>query len=74
MLLFYYQVVAFVSPRLTRAERRYAYGSLPLVVLFFLLGAAFSFFVALPRMLELLEDFQISFIYLHMFMFMSHCS
>ena len=60
LLLFYYQVVAVVSPRLTRAERRYAYGSLPLVGLCFLLGAAFSFFVALPSMLGLLENFRIN--------------
>jgi sec-independent protein translocase protein TatC len=59
LLLFYYQVVEFVSPRLTASERRYAYGSLPFVVLCFLLGAAFTFFVVLPRILELLEDFRI---------------
>lgn len=59
LLLFYYQVVEFVSPRLTKSERRHAYGSLPLVLLFFLLGATFTFFVALPSMLELLENFRI---------------
>ena len=46
--LIFYQVFAFVSPGLTRQEKRYVYGSLPFVVIFFLLGASFAFFLAIP--------------------------
>ncbi|MEZ4505977.1 MAG: twin-arginine translocase subunit TatC [Thermomicrobiales bacterium] len=50
--LIFYQIFAFVSPGLTRKEKRYVYGSLPFVVVFFLAGAAFAFFLAIPRAFE----------------------
>src|SRR5680860_593016 len=55
--LIFYQLFAFVAPGLTRKEKRYVYGSLPFVVLFFLLGASFAFFVAVPRAFEFLSNF-----------------
>jgi len=55
--LIFYQVFAFVSPGLTRKEKRYVYGSLPFVVVFFLFGAAFAFFLAIPRAFEFLSNF-----------------
>jgi sec-independent protein translocase protein TatC len=57
LLLFNYQVVAYVSPRLTGSGRSYACRSVPLAALCFLLGAALAFFVAIPRALEFLSSF-----------------
>jgi sec-independent protein translocase protein TatC len=55
-LWMFYQVVAFVSPGLTRKEKRYAYGSLAFVAIAFLFGAALAFLVTIPRLLEFLEN------------------
>jgi sec-independent protein translocase protein TatC len=55
--LIFYQMFAFVAPGLTRKEKRYVYGSLPFVVIFFLLGASFAFFLAIPRAFEFLSNF-----------------
>lgn len=55
--LIFYQIFAFVAPGLTRKEKRYVYGSLPFVVIFFLLGATFAFFLAIPRAFEFLSNF-----------------
>lgn len=55
--LIFYQLFAFISPGLTRKEKRYVYGSLPFVVLFFLAGASFAFFIAVPRAFEFLSTF-----------------
>jgi sec-independent protein translocase protein TatC len=55
--LIFYQIFAFVSPGLTRREKRYVYGSLPFVVVFFLAGACFAFFLAIPRAFEFLSNF-----------------
>ncbi len=55
--LIFYQIFAFVSPGMTRKEKRYMYGSLPFVVIFFLLGVAFAFFLAIPRAFEFLSNF-----------------
>lgn len=55
--LIFYQIFAFVSPGLTRKEKRYVYGSLPFVVIFFLAGASFAFFLAIPRAFEFLSNF-----------------
>jgi sec-independent protein translocase protein TatC len=56
--LIFYQAFAFISPGLTRKEKRYIYGSLPFVVLFFLAGAGFAFFLAIPRAFAFLSGFQ----------------
>jgi len=55
--LIFYQVFAFIAPGLTRKEKRYLYGSLPFVVLFFVAGASFAFFVAVPRAFQFLSTF-----------------
>lgn len=44
----FYQVFAFVSPGLTRKERRMVMRFLPGVALLFLIGMAFAYFVVLP--------------------------
>lgn len=56
--LIFYQIYAFVAPGMTRKEKRYLYGSLPFVVLFFLAGVSFAFFLAIPRAFQFLSTFQ----------------
>ncbi len=56
LLMIYYEVIAFVSPVLTRKEKRFAYGSLLFVVITFLIGAALAFLVMTPRWLEFLAN------------------
>ncbi len=51
---FLYQLVMFVRPALTRKERGYLYLLLPSVMLFFLLGAGFAYFVFLPNAIDFL--------------------
>lgn len=55
--LIFYQMFAFIAPGLTRKEKRYVYGSLPFVVLFFFAGASFAFFLAVPRAFQFLSTF-----------------
>lgn len=56
--MIFYQLFSFIAPGLTTAEKRYVYGSLPFLVLFFLAGAAFAFFLAIPRAFAFLSSFQ----------------
>jgi sec-independent protein translocase protein TatC len=53
----FYQAFAFISPGLTRKEKRIIYGSLPFVVILFVMGACFAFFFAIPRALSFLSSF-----------------
>lgn len=55
-----YQIVAFLSPGLTRRERRYMFRALPFVTSLFVAGAAFAFFVVTPRALRFLNEFSSS--------------
>lgn len=43
-----YQIIAFFSPALKERERKYAFMLLPFMVLLFIGGAAFAFFLVLP--------------------------
>lgn len=52
-----YQLVRFMSPGLTRAERRMLYVALPFVSLLFVAGAFFAVGVVLPAMLKFLGGF-----------------
>ena len=52
-----YQLVTFVRPALTRRERSYVYIMLPAIVICFLIGAAFAYFVLLPPALNFLFTF-----------------
>ncbi len=52
-----YQLIAFLAPGLTRREKRYLFTALPFVSVLFLLGAAFSFWIAAPRAFEFLSTF-----------------
>jgi len=57
-----YQLYAFVAPGLYRHERAYVYPVLILGTGFFLLGAAFGYYIAFPRaclfLLDTAKDFQ----------------
>jgi sec-independent protein translocase protein TatC len=52
-----YQLWRFLGPGLLPKERRYLYIGLPLIMLFFAAGVAFSYFVALPAALGFLLRF-----------------
>ena len=52
-----YEVVAFIVPGLQPQERRVLFMALPAIVLFFLAGAAFAYFVMLPVAIPFLISF-----------------
>lgn len=52
-----YQFVAFLSPGLTRKEKRVLYLSLPFVAMLLVAGASYAFFFAAPRALDFLKGF-----------------
>ncbi len=52
-----YQLIAFLSPGLTRKEKRILYMSLPFVSLLFVAGVSYAFFFAVPRALDFLSSF-----------------
>ena len=52
-----YQFVAFLAPGLTRRERTYVFRAIPFVFVSFVIGAAFAFFVLVPRALDFLSGF-----------------
>jgi sec-independent protein translocase protein TatC len=53
----FYQIFAFISPGMTRKEKRYVLMSLPFATFMFLLGVAFAFFIAAPRAFDFLSKF-----------------
>ncbi len=52
-----YQLIMFVSPALTRKERRYVYLVLPWIALMFAAGVVFSYFILLPPATKFLTTF-----------------
>jgi sec-independent protein translocase protein TatC len=52
-----YQVVAFIVPGLTPSEQRLLFLALPAIILSFLAGVAFAFFLMVPRALDFLVNF-----------------
>ena len=52
-----YQVVMFVSPGLTKTERRYLYALLPLTLVAFVAGAAFGYRILFPPAVRFLLSF-----------------
>jgi len=58
MPILVYQLFAYVAPGLTSKEKRLILTFLPAVVVMFLAGVAFAYFVALPPALYFLFDFQ----------------
>jgi sec-independent protein translocase protein TatC len=53
----FFQVLQFVMPAMTRRERRIFKIALPFVVVFFIGGVSFGYFVTLPFALRYLLDF-----------------
>ena len=49
-----YQLIMFVSPALTRKEKRYLYLVLPWMTLMFAGGVTFAYFILIPRLTEFL--------------------
>ncbi|MBF8299570.1 MAG: tatC [Dehalococcoidia bacterium] len=52
-----FQTIMFLSPGLTGKERRFLLLMLPGVVLFFLMGASFAYFVLVPAVISFLLEF-----------------
>ena len=52
-----FQIVLFVSPGLTKKERRYLYAIVPIGTIAFILGASFGYFVLLPPVVKFLTTF-----------------
>ena len=52
-----YQMVMFLSPGLTRSEKRYLYTLLPLSVLVFVIGGAFGYRILFPPAIRFLLNF-----------------
>jgi len=57
MPLLVYQLLRFVAPGLSRGEQRALYISMPFVVLCFVTGALFCYFIVLPSTLNFLLGF-----------------
>jgi sec-independent protein translocase protein TatC len=55
--LILWQILGFITPGLTRREKRVVYTALPFVAILSLLGGAYGFFVAAPRALQFLSSF-----------------
>jgi sec-independent protein translocase protein TatC len=53
-----YQLLAFIIPGLTRAERRWIYLSLPFITLLFLGGILFAWYIMIPAAIGFLADFR----------------
>ena len=52
-----YQVIRFLSPGLTKQERRYVIATIPFAMIFFVGGVAFASLVAIPNMYHFLLGF-----------------
>jgi len=52
-----YQLIAFVAPALTPKEKKYVWIILPFIILMFVSGVAFSYFVLLPPAMQFLISF-----------------
>ena len=52
-----YELIMFVSPALTRREKKYVYLILPWIALMFAAGITFAYFIIIPRMTDFLLTF-----------------
>lgn len=57
MPIIVYQLIAFISPGLTRKERNYVLRALPIVSILFVGGLVFAYFIVLPSALGFLLNF-----------------
>ena len=53
-----YQVIMFISPAMTRREKKYVYFTLPWIMLMFLGGVAFAYYILLPPATDFLINWQ----------------
>ena len=56
MPIIVYQFIAFLAPGMTRKEKRFLFMSLPFVTVLFLLGTYYGYFIAAPRALYFLSN------------------
>jgi sec-independent protein translocase protein TatC len=56
MPIIVYQLIAFLAPGMTRKEKRFLFMSLPFVTVLFVLGVYYGYFVAAPRALYFLSN------------------
>jgi sec-independent protein translocase protein TatC len=56
MPIIVYQFVAFLAPGMTRKEKRILFTSLPFVTILFILGCYYGYFIAAPRALNFLSN------------------
>jgi sec-independent protein translocase protein TatC len=52
-----YQLIAFVAPALTPREKKYVWIALPFIILMFVAGVAFSYFILIPPAIQFLISF-----------------
>jgi len=52
----FYQILAFFTPAMQKNEKNFILKVLPIMVLLFLAGAAFAFFIVLPAAIEWLQN------------------
>ena len=52
-----WQMIGFLAPGMTNREKRILFTSLPFVTLLFVAGAAYAFFIAIPRAFDFLSSF-----------------
>lgn len=57
MPMLVYQIIAFISPGLTRRERNYVLRAIPFVTLLFVGGLTFAYFIVLPAAIRFLLGF-----------------
>ncbi len=57
MPFFVYQIIMFVSPALTRREKKYVYIALPWIMFMFVGGVAFGYYILLPPAMHFLLNF-----------------
>ena len=55
-----FELIMFISPALTRREKKYVYLILPWIAIMFAGGVAFSYFIVAPRMITFLITFDSS--------------
>ncbi len=58
MPIIVYQLLAFVIPGLTRAERRWIYMSVPFTTVLFLTGILFAWYIMVPAAVDFLANFR----------------
>lgn len=56
MPIIVYQLIAFLAPGMTRKEKRFLFMSLPFVTVLFVLGVYYGYFIAAPRALYFLSN------------------